>query len=148
MKRLIPLSLLIGIGITLLAATPAYSTTVSHPAGCPWSKFCGCGVSVKVFGHPVRSLFAAISWSQFQPTYARGGAVAYRAHHVVYIERMTGPHRGIVYDPNSGHHQTRVHERDLRGFRFVDPYSRQIRTYSARRHYHYRYHRRHRYRHR
>jgi hypothetical protein len=92
-----------------------------HPAGCPARAFCGCGVSVRVFGHPVRDLFLARAWGRFPPTHLAPGTVAYRNHHVVYVEDVRSDGRAIVFDPNSGRHQTRIHARDLAGFRVVDP---------------------------
>lgn len=116
-KQLSALTLAAG----LLAAAPASAEVVSHPSGCPWRAFCGCGVSVRVFGHPVRELYLAANWRRFPSTTAHSGAVAWRYGHVMFIEQMTGPRTAIVYDPNSGGHATRLHERDLRGYRFVEP---------------------------
>ena len=45
---------------------------VAHPTGCPRSAFCGCGVSARVFGHSVRSLWLVRNWYQFP----RAAAVA------------------------------------------------------------------------
>jgi hypothetical protein len=105
----------------LALSTSAQAEVVSHPKGCPWRLFCGCGVSVRVFGHPIKALFRAAAWRRFQRTTAHAGAVAWRWHHVMHIIRMTGSHTAITYDPNSGGHLTRIHEVDLRGYRFVDP---------------------------
>ena len=95
--------------------------TVAHPSGCPRSAFCGCGVSVKVFGHPVRNLFLASNWFKFPRAHAAAGMVAVRRHHVIYIEQVDGNGNATVYDPNSGGHQTRVHERSLAGYSIHDP---------------------------
>lgn len=94
---------------------------VSHPAGCPGRAFCGCGVSVKVFGHPVRDLFLASNWRKFPSAYPSAGMVAWRNHHVMYIESMDANGNAVVYDPNSGGHQTRVHTRSLAGYHIVNP---------------------------
>ena len=94
---------------------------VSHPAGCPYTAFCGCGVSVKVFGHPVRDLFLASNWFKFPRTHAAPGMVAVRNHHVMYIMSADANGNATVYDPNSGHHQTRIHEVSLSGYRVVNP---------------------------
>jgi hypothetical protein len=92
-----------------------------HPAGCPRTAFCGCGVSIRVFGHSVRSLWLAANWFRFPRTYARSGAVAVRAHHVFYIEESYGDGTVLAYDPNSGHHLTRLHRVRLNGYTIVDP---------------------------
>ena len=97
---------------------------VSHPSGCPRTAFCGCGVSVRVFGHPVRDLYLASNWFRFPHAIAAPGMVAVRNHHVLYIESITGSGNAVVYDPNSGGHQTRVHERSLNGFSIRDPRGR------------------------
>jgi hypothetical protein len=95
---------------------------VSHPSGCPGRAFCGCGVSVKVFGHPVRDLYLAANWRRFPSASPAPGMVAYRSHHVMYIESYDGNGNAVVYDPNSGGHQTRVHVRSLAGYRVVNPH--------------------------
>lgn len=98
-----------------------YGSIVSHPAGCPTRLFCGCGVSVRVFGRPVRSLFLAANWGRFPSAAPGSGMVAYRSGHVMYIEQYLGNGSAIVYDPNSGGGATRVHNRSLRGYRVVNP---------------------------
>lgn len=97
---------------------------VSHPAGCPRVAFCGCGVSVRVFGHPVRSLFLASNWFRFPRASPGPGMVAVRNHHVMYIQSVDANGNAVVYDPNSGGHQTRIHTRSLSGYRVVNPGSR------------------------
>ena len=94
---------------------------VSHPAGCPRSAFCGCGVSVRVFGHPVRELYLASNWFRYPRTSAAPGMVAVRNHHVMYIMAVDANGNATVYDPNSGGHQTRVHVRSLSGYSVRDP---------------------------
>jgi hypothetical protein len=94
---------------------------VAHPHGCPARLFCGCGVSVKVFGRPIRSLFLAANWRRFPPAAPGPGMVAWRRGHVFYIVRMVRRGVALAYDPNSGGHLTRVHRRSLAGFRVVDP---------------------------
>jgi hypothetical protein len=93
-----------------------------HPSGCPWRAFCGCGVSVRVFGHPVRELFLASNWFRFPRALAGAGMVAVRNHHVMFIESYNGDGNATVYDPNSGGHQTRTHLRSLRGYVVVNPH--------------------------
>ena len=114
---------------------------VSHPSGCPGSAFCGCGVSVKVFGHPVRNLYLASNWFQFPRSSPGPGMVAVRNHHVMYIEAMDGNGNATVYDPNSGGHQTRIHTRSLSGYTIVNPNGgiASNEGYSARRHHGRRY---------
>ena len=94
---------------------------VSHPVGCPRSAFCGCGVSVRLYGHPVRALYPAAAYGKFPSCAASSGAVAYRAHHVFYIESANGDGTVQAYDPNSGGHLTRIHNVSLRGYRVVCP---------------------------
>lgn len=98
--------------------------TVAHPPGCPWIRFCGCGVSVRVFGHAVRDLFLAVNWRRFAPAAPAPGMVAWRRGHVFLIEEAYGDGTVLAWDPNSGGHQTRVHRRSLAGFRVVNPHVR------------------------
>lgn len=94
---------------------------VDHPPGCPRRAFCGCGVSVKVFGRPIRDLFLASNWRRFARAFAGPGMVAVRNHHVMYIISTDGSGNALVYDPNSGGHQTRIHYRSLAGYEIRNP---------------------------
>ena len=95
---------------------------VSHPSGCPWRLFCGCGVSVKVFGKPIRELFLAANWRKFPAASPAHGMVAWRWGHVFYIEEVNGDGTVQAYDPNSGGHLTRIHTVSLRGYHVVNPH--------------------------
>ena len=44
-----------------------------------------------------------------------------RPHHVLVLERRVSGDTWLVYDANSGHGATQVHERNLRGYTIVDP---------------------------
>ena len=105
----------------IVFSMPATAQIVSHPSGCPWRAFCGCGVSVRLYGHPVKDLYRAAAYSRFPRSSPASGMVAYRSHHVFYIERVIDRETVLAYDPNSGGHQTRIHEVSLRGYHVVDP---------------------------
>lgn len=94
---------------------------MAHPAGCPSRAFCGCGVSVHVFGKPVRELWLAANWFAFPRGAAGPGMVAVRRHHVMAILTAHGDGSATVYDPNSGSGLTRIHRRSLAGYVVVDP---------------------------
>ena len=98
---------------------------VSHPAGCPRSLFCGCGVSVRVFGHSVRTLWPSSAWLKYPSvprSAASGGMVGWYPGHVAYIEQVHGDGTATVYDPNSGGGQTRIQRVPLDIFhRIVNP---------------------------
>ena len=92
-----------------------------HPAGCPGSQFCGCGASVRVFGHPVRSLYLAANWLRYPRTSPAPGMVAARHGHVFVIEQVNGDGTVIASDYNSGGHMSRRHAVSLRGYTVVNP---------------------------
>jgi hypothetical protein len=99
-------------------------TVVGHPLGCPARAFCGCGASVRVFGHPVRSLYLAANWLRFPhvPAHAaQPGMVAARRGHVFVLESHISGNTWLVYDANSGGHATRIHARPLSGYAVVNP---------------------------
>lgn len=102
----------------------AIEQIVAHPAGCPRTLFCGCGVSVRVFGHSVRELWLAANWFRFPRAPAAPGNVAiFRGGgHVAYIEAVYGDGTALLYDPNSGGHLTRLHRRSLAGAVIVSPH--------------------------
>lgn len=92
-----------------------------HPAGCPRTEFCGCGAAEEIFGRPIRWLWLAANWLGFPRAAPGYHMAAVRQHHVMVIRQYLGDDRAIVYDANSGHHLTRVHEVSLAGYRIVDP---------------------------
>jgi hypothetical protein len=97
---------------------------VSHPEGCPRSQFCGCGVSVRVFGRPVRDLWLVQNWYRFPRAQPASGNVAILgSRHVAYILEAYGDGTATLYDPNSGGGLTRVHRVSLRGWAVVDPHA-------------------------
>jgi hypothetical protein len=100
------------------------SQVVSHPEGCPRSQFCGCGVSVRVFGHPVRELFLVHNWYRYPRAAAAAGNVAILgSQHVAYIIQAYGDGTATLYDPNSGGGLTRIRRVSLRGWAVVDPHA-------------------------
>ena len=99
-----------------------------HPAGCPSRAFCGCGVSVRIFGHPVRDLYLARNWKRFPRTAPAPGMVAiFRGGgHVALILAVQSNREAILYNPNSGGHQTRIHTRSIANAIIVDPHGAKI----------------------
>jgi hypothetical protein len=91
-----------------------------RPAGCPRS-FCGCGASIRVFGHVVPGLNLAANWLRFPRTSPAPGMVAARRGHVFVLEQHVGGDVWMAYDANSGGHATRIHARSLRGYTVVNP---------------------------
>ena len=92
----------------------------SRPAGCPRS-FCGCGASIRVFGHIVPGLNLASNWLRFPRTAPAPGMVAARRGHVFVLEQHLGGDMWMAYDANSGGQATRIHARSLRGYAVVNP---------------------------
>ena len=89
-----------------------YGEALSHPAGCPRIKFCGCGVALKVFGKLVTKGTWAIAnyWGRnlkrVTKAMVKAGDVAYwPGRHVAYIEAVNGT-EVTLYNPNGGRHGT------------------------------------------
>lgn len=97
------------------------NSVVGHPSGCPGRAFCGCGASVRIFGHPVRSLYLAANWLRFPRAHPASGMAAARRGHVFVLEAHVGGDEWMVYDANSGGHATRIHVRSIRGYTIVNP---------------------------
>ncbi len=114
--------------LTVIAAItltiPAHAEVVGgRPKGCPHA-YCGCGVSLKVFGKIIPALNRAAEWLRRFPRAACApGRVAARRHHVFYIQSCNDNGTVVAYDPNSGGHKTRIHTVSLRGYQIVDPNS-------------------------
>ena len=107
-----------------LIAMPSEARIVGHPSGCPSTAFCGCGTSIWAFGHSVRSLWLARAWLRFPRAQAASGNVAiFRGGgHVAGIIQAFRDGTALLYDPNSGGHQTRIHRRSIRGAIIVNPH--------------------------
>jgi hypothetical protein len=91
-----------------------------RPAGCP-HQYCGCGLR-KYLGLGDNRLNLAWNWTKYFPrTTAHPGAAAVRHHHVMLLVRHAGGSRWIVRDYNSGGGMSRIHEREVRGYVFVNP---------------------------
>lgn len=98
------------------------AAVVAHPSGCPGTAFCGCGASVRIFGHSIRELWLAANWFKFPRTSPAPGMAAVRRHHVMVLEADLGGGVWQVYDANSGGHATRVHARSIAGYAIVNPH--------------------------
>ena len=113
--------------VTRRGRSYAYTGEVvgGRPPGCPHA-YCGCGVSLKVFGWIIPELNLAANWiRKFPRTSPAAGMVAARNHHVFYIESVIDSDTVVAYDPNSGGHRTRVHTVSIRGYRVVNPHGSQ-----------------------
>jgi hypothetical protein len=101
------------------AALPSHASS-QRPQGCPHA-WCGCGTSLRVFGRIIPELNLAANWRRFPSASPAAGMVAWRWHHVFYIESVNSDGTVVAYDPNSGHHVAHVHTISLRGFHVVNP---------------------------
>jgi hypothetical protein len=100
-----------GNGVTIIGG---------RPAGCPHS-YCGCGLR-KYLGLSDKRLNLAWNWARLLPrTQAHAGAAAVRYHHVMLLVRHVSGSTWIVRDYNSGNGLSRIHERSVRGYVFVNP---------------------------
>ena len=115
---------------TYSAPAISHATHIQHhesqivggrPAGCPY-QYCGCYVSLKVFGKIIPSLNLAANWFRFPRAIPAPGMVAVKSHHVFYIAAVNSDGTVIAHDGNSGRHLTRIHARSLSGYRVVNPH--------------------------
>lgn len=88
--------------------------------------YCGCEVSLKVFGKVIPELMLAFNWRKFPRASPASGMVAYRSGHVFLIQSVIDSSTVVAYDPNSGGQKTRVHTVSLRGFHVVDPHGSRV----------------------
>lgn len=92
-----------------------------RPAGCPHA-YCGCGLA-RYLGLKDKRLNLAWSWAKLFPrTSAAPGMAAVRRGHVMLLQSHVEGTRWIVRDYNGGRHLSWIHERDVRGFVFVNPH--------------------------
>ena len=98
----------------------ADSVIGGRPAGCPHA-YCGCGLR-KYLGLNDARLNLAWNWARLFPrTHAHAGAAAVRAHHVMLLVAHIEGSIWTVRDYNGGRHLSYIHERDVRGYVFVEP---------------------------
>jgi len=91
-----------------------------RPAGCP-SAYCGCALA-RYLGLRDRRLNLASNWARLFPrTAPHPGAAAVRAGHVMLLQEHVSGFVWRVVDFNGGLHLSWVHERDVRGYVFVEP---------------------------
>lgn len=108
---------------TIVDANGSQVIIGGRPAGCPHA-FCGCALR-KYLGIDDVRLNLAAAWGRvFSHTPAKPGAVGVRPHHVLLLEAHVSGSVWSVRDFNSGYGLSRIHERDLRGFVFVDPHQK------------------------
>ena len=95
----------------------------TRPGGCP-SAYCGCGLA-RYLGLHDRRLYLAWNWARlFSRTYPHAGAAAVRHGHVMLLQQhIAGTHWRVI-DFNGGRHLSWIHERDVRGYVFVEPGTR------------------------
>lgn len=96
-----------------------------QPHGCP-RRFCGCGLSLKLFGEIRPELNLASNWvKKFTRAHAAPGMAAVRrgGGHVMGLLSHVAGDDWLVYDANSGGGLTREHVRSIRGYVIVDPFS-------------------------
>ena len=109
------------LAVLLLNPLSAVAEVVGgRPASCP-KRFCGCALSIKLFGRQVPGLNLSTSWLRFPRTHAQPGAVAVRRGHVFQLLHHVSGNTWMVWDANSGGGKTRVHHRSVAGYVFVNP---------------------------
>lgn len=92
-----------------------------RPAGCPF-RFCGCALSIKLFGRIIPTLNLAANWLRFPRAAPAPGMVAARRGHVFKLLAHRGGHRWQVWDANSGRGRIRIHDRSIAGYQIVNPH--------------------------
>lgn len=100
-----------------------YDQTVigGRPAGCPY-RFCGCALSIKIFGAIKPNLNLAANWLRHFPrTRPAPHMVAARRGHVFQLLSHVQGHVWRVWDANSGGGKIRIHHRSIAGYIIVDP---------------------------
>lgn len=116
----------IAVGALCLIGAKAFGQEATmiggRPKGCPW-KYCGCGLA-RYLGLEDKRLNLAWSWARIFPRTSAGpGMVAVRHGHVMLLQSHVSGTRWIVRDYNGGRHLSWIHERDVRGYVFVNPHS-------------------------
>jgi len=91
-----------------------------RPAGCP-HRFCGCALSLHIFGKIIPKLNLAANWRHFPRAVPAAGMVAARRGHVFKLLAHVGGNTWRVWDANSGRGRIRIHNRSIAGYAIVNP---------------------------
>lgn len=101
---------------------PDFGAVGGRPSQCP-RRYCGCAMSIKLFGRIIPQLNLAANWSKVFPrAQPSPGMVAARRGHVMLILSYVQGRNYLVFDPNSGGGLTREHVRSIAGFTIVNPH--------------------------
>ena len=92
-----------------------------RPAGCP-HRFCGCALSLHIFGKIIPKLNLAANWRTFPRAVPAAGMVAARRGHVFKLLAHVGGNTWRVWDANSGRGRIRIHNRSIAGYAIVNPH--------------------------
>jgi hypothetical protein len=96
-----------------------------RPSGCP-SRFCGCALSLRIFGAIKPTLNLAANWFRFPRARPAPEMVAARRGHVFQLVRHVGGNTWVVWDANSGGGKIRLHQRSIAGYVIVNPHSSRV----------------------
>lgn len=110
------------IGSAAHAVREFGAVMLPHPSNCPRTAFCGCGAADEVGRPNEHSLWLASNWFKFPRTDPAPMMAAVRPHHVFVLKEHIGGDKWLVIDHNSGHHQSKIHVRSIRGFTIVNPH--------------------------
>jgi hypothetical protein len=99
---------------------PIASVIGGRPAGCP-HRFCGCALSLHIFGRIIPKLNLAANWRTFPRAAPASGMVAARHGHVFKLVSHVGGSTWLVWDANSGRGRIRIHHRSIAGYAIVNP---------------------------
>ncbi len=111
--------------VLVLWVAPARADVVGgRPFQCAVKKYCGCSISLRLFGRAEPKLFLAANWLRFPRAAPAPGMVAARKGHVMLLVYHVKGREWLTYDPNSGGGLTREHVRSIAGFTVVNPHAR------------------------
>lgn len=96
-----------------------------RPHGCPY-RFCGCALSLHIYGRQVPGLNLASNWFRFPRAAAAPSMVAVRRGHVFQLLAHVSGTVWRVWDANSGRGRIRVHERSIAGYGIVNPHGSRL----------------------
>jgi hypothetical protein len=109
-----------GLRVASAGARPPAQIIGGRPSGCP-SRFCGCALSLKLFGKIIPRLNLAANWKAFPSAAPAPGMVAARHGHVFQLLSHVRGNIWVAWDANSGRGLTRIHHRSIAGFTIHNP---------------------------
>lgn len=128
LRWFVVLAVVVAVMVALALPSQAGQGTVigSRPAGCP-ARFCGCALSLKLFGKIIPKFNLSTNWKALPATSAAPGMVAAKRGHVLQLVSHVRGNRWKVWTANSCGRRICIQERNITSaYTFHNPFASNV----------------------